>query len=84
MQIWTEYLSTAYPLFLASENYDIDAQQNKLLDRYREAGEATRTENLAITEEVEIYEAELKALDAPEVHLTVPCARMQWADFISV
>jgi hypothetical protein len=60
--MWTEYLATSYPDFLASEDFDIEQQKQRLQDRFDVAREATRTETLRNTEELEARRAEYEAL----------------------
>ena len=61
-EMWAEYLSSAYPQFLATEDYDIENERQRLDDRYREAGENTRGEVLRNTEEIEKLKVEYEAL----------------------
>lgn len=60
--MWAEYLATAYPEFLAHEDYDIENQQRKLEDRYEASAEQTKADLMRATEEIEILKAEYKAL----------------------
>lgn len=66
-EMWAEYLASAYPQFLASEDYDIETERQRLNDRYREAGENTRAEILRNTEELERLKMEFDVLARQEV-----------------
>ena len=61
-EMWAEYLSSSYPEFLATEDYDIQNQQRKLEDRYEASAEQTKADLLRATEEIEILKSEYKAL----------------------
>lgn len=69
-EIWVEFLSTAYPAFLASDAYDIDADKDRLRDRYAAAGEATMQDVLVNKEEVEKLMGELEGLKKPVISVS--------------
>lgn len=67
LEMWAEYLATAYPQFIASEDYDIETQKQKLLGRYELAGEHNRDDILRNTEEIEKQKAKYASLTAQGV-----------------
>lgn len=73
--MWAEYLSTSYPIFMASPDYDIETQKRKLVDRYEAAGEATRTEIMQATEELERLTAQYEAQCRQGVSAQLPVNR---------
>lgn len=66
-EMWVEFLSTAYPEFLAHEDYDIENQKRRLDDRYEAAGEQTKAVLMRTTEEIERLKAEYESLNKESV-----------------
>lgn len=66
-EMWGEYLSTSYPQFLASEDYDIGTQKQRLLSRYDAASEQNREDTLRNVEEIEKLKAKYAAMTAQSV-----------------